>query len=302
MDKKKIIILGEGQIVYDVADRIINSKEFEFGGIITEKKESLPYEFKKYDLGNDPEILIKIKPDVGIALNYHKIIPASVIREVKIMNSHAGILPENRGYHTSGWGFINRDKDLGYSLHLMDEGADSGPVLYTFKYKVDHETTFNEVKESIYKDQKKNILKIVRSYLNGNLMAKHQKIRYPKYFGKRNIADCYIDWSKSSDYIDNFIRALSIPSGPGAFTVYKNKKLIIINSQKYLCEDYIEIPGHVVHKYDERILVKTGDKCLWIDDVVYENRKMKAGNLIKRTGVRLGLNITEEILKRKKIV
>lgn len=300
--KKKILILGTGQIAFDVAEQINNSGNKEFAGFLTEKKLKLPEKFNNYDLGTDIRILLKLKPDVCIALNYHKIIPAEIIGQVKIINSHGGILPKNRGYHASGWGFINMDKELGYSLHLMDEGADSGPVIYTFKYKINTNTTFNDLKEAIYKDQKKNILKIVSNYVDGNIMAKPQKINFPKYFGKRNVADCYIDWSQSSEYINNFIRALSVPSGPGAFTVYKNKKLIITNSDFYDCKNYQEIPGHVLHKENEKVLVKTGDKCLWIEDVIFENREMKAGKLFKSTGARLGINILEEILKQKKII
>ena len=93
-----------------------------------------------------------------------------------------------------------------------------------------------------------------------------------------------------------------IPSGPGAFTVYNNKKLILLASAIYPCEDYVEIPGHVLHKEGDRILVKTGDKCLWIENVIFDNKEMKAGKLIKKTGVRLGLNFSEEILKQKKII
>lgn len=302
MIKKKIIILGGGQITYDIADQIIASSDFILSGILKENNENLSAKYIKYDLGTKINVLKKIKPDACIALNYHKIIPTDVLDKVKIINSHGGILPQNRGYHTSGWGFINMDKELGYSLHLMDNGTDSGPVIYTFKYKMNSGTTFNDLKEAIYKDQRKNILKIIRNYIKGNLIAKPQKIKYPKYYGKRNIADCLIDWSLSSEYIDNFIRALSVPSGPGAFTVYKNKKLIILKSQKYDCEDYQEIPGHVLQKEEERVLVKTGDKCLWIEDVIYENMEMKAGKLFKNTGVRLGINIKEEILKQKKII
>ena len=302
MSKKKIIILGSGQIAFDIAEQIIKYRDLIFGGFITELKLNLPEKFKKYNLGTNTGVLKKLKPDICIALNYHKIIPAIIVKDVRIINSHGGILPENRGYHASGWGFINMDKELGYSLHLMDEGTDSGPVIYTFSYGINSGTTFNDVKEAIYKDQKKNILKIVLSYLKGQIIAKPQQIKFPKYFGKRNIADCYIDWNRSSEFINNFIRALSIPSGPGAFTVYKNKKLIILNSEFYNCEDYTEIPGHILLKEKDRLLIKTGDKCLWLEDVIYENKKVKAGVLIKSIGARLGINMTEEILKRKKIV
>ena len=111
-----------------------------------------------------------------------------------------------------------------------------------------------------------------------------------------------INWNNDAEFIDRFIRALSLPAGPGAFTVYDDKRLIILTSEIYPCDDYFEIPGHVVYKTNDRILVKTNDKCIWIEDVIFKNVVSKAGNVIRKSGVRLGLNITEEILRERNII
>jgi len=302
MSKKNIIILGGSVLALEIGRQIYESQELNLSGFIKEKNEDVLDGFTQFDLGSEIDILKELKPDLCIALDYHRIIPAGIINSFRIINSHGGILPDNRGYHTLGWGFINGYKELGYTLHLMDEGLDSGDIIYTFRYNVNKKTTFTDVKSAIDLDQKKNIVRVVGDYINGKVKTTNQKTKYPKYFTKRNLSDCMIDWNNEAVFIERFIRALSIPEGPGAFTVYNNKRLTILTSEIYQCEDYIEIPGHVVYKTNERILVKTKDKCIWIEDVIYNNVKSKAGSVVRKNGARLGLNITEEILKERKII
>ncbi len=302
MSKKSIIILGGSTLALEIGKQIYDSKKLDLTGFIKEKNEDVLDGFTQFDLGAEIDILNKLKPDLCLALDYHKIIPARIISSFRIINSHGGILPDNRGYHTLGWGFINGYKELGYTLHLMDEGLDSGDIIYTFRYTVKKKTTFTDVKNAIDLDQKKNIVRVIGDYVNGKIKTTRQKTKYPKYFSKRNISDCMIDWNNEAVFIERFIRALSIPAGPGAFTLYNNKLLTVLTSEIYPCEDYIEVPGHVVYKTNERILVKTKDKCIWIEDVIYNNVKSKAGSVIRKNGVRLGLNITEEILKERKII
>jgi len=302
MTKKKIIILGGSPLAKEIGKQIIDSEKLSLSGFVKEKEGDALEGFTEFDLGSDIGILDQLNPDLCIALDYHKIIPAGIINSFRIINSHGGILPDNRGYHTLGWCFINGYRELGYTLHLLDEGLDSGDVIYTFKYIVKKKTTFADVKNAIDLDQKKNIVKVICDYINGKIKSKKQKIRYPKYFAKRNISDCMINWNNDAAFIERFIRALSVPAGPGAFTVYDAKRLTILTSEIYPCKDYHEIPGHVVYKTNARILVKTKDKCIWIEDVIYNNVISKAGSVIKKSGVRLGLNITEEILRERNII
>ena len=302
MIKKKIIILGGSALAKEIGKQIIDSKKLSLSGFVKEKDGDSLEGFTEFDLGSDIRILNELNPDLCIALDYHKIIPEEIIKSFRIINSHGGILPDNKGYHTLGWGFINGYRELGYTLHLMDEGLDSGDVIYTFRYTIKKKTTFTDVKNAIDLDQKKNIVRVTGDYINGKIKSKKQKIRYPKYFAKRNISDCMINWDNDVVFIERFIRALSIPAGPGAFTVYDNKRLTILTSEIYPCEDYFEIPGHVVYKTNDRILVKTKDKCIWIEDVIYNNVVSKAGRVIRKNGVRLGINITEEILRERNII
>ena len=46
------------------------------------------------------------------------------------LNLHCGVLPEYRGHDTIFWALAKRDRDhLGATIHLIDQGADTGAVL-----------------------------------------------------------------------------------------------------------------------------------------------------------------------------
>ena len=47
------------------------------------------------------------------------------------INYHAGITPKYRGQHPAYWAQVERDRDnAGVTVHLVDEGVDTGAVLY----------------------------------------------------------------------------------------------------------------------------------------------------------------------------
>jgi methionyl-tRNA formyltransferase len=46
-----------------------------------------------------------------------------------VLNCHMGILPKYRGMDCTYWCSLNRDRDnIGFTLHLMDAGVDTGPI------------------------------------------------------------------------------------------------------------------------------------------------------------------------------
>jgi methionyl-tRNA formyltransferase len=47
------------------------------------------------------------------------------------INYHAGITPKYRGQHPAYWAQVESDRDnAGVTVHLVDEGVDTGAVLY----------------------------------------------------------------------------------------------------------------------------------------------------------------------------
>ena len=69
----------------------------------------------------------------------------SIIESSKapIINLHISYLPWNRGAHPNFWSFFDCTPS-GVSIHLIDEGVDTGPILYQrYVNFVKEQTTFS---------------------------------------------------------------------------------------------------------------------------------------------------------------
>lgn len=74
-------------------------------------------------------------------------VPASFI------NYHAGITPKYRGQHPVYWALVENDRShAGVTIHLVDEGVDTGAVLYQETVQVsprDNITTYQYVQMAV---------------------------------------------------------------------------------------------------------------------------------------------------------
>ena len=84
------------------------------------------------------------KFDWIICYGYHHIISNEVIKAVKnpIINLHISFLPFNRGCHPNYWSFKERTPK-GVTIHFIDEGIDTGPILIQKKIKFESFDTLN---------------------------------------------------------------------------------------------------------------------------------------------------------------
>lgn len=105
---------------------------------------------KKYALDDNPSadipiIRVKSANDESTIQTIKEINPAVVvvngtrILSTKLLNSvgatlinmHAGITPAYRGVHGGYWALANKDKEhCGVTVHLVDQGIDTGDILY----------------------------------------------------------------------------------------------------------------------------------------------------------------------------
>ena len=84
---------------------------------------------------NDDEtadLLQKLNPDV-IIVNGTGIIKKHILDlcDAPFINMHTGITPKYRGVHGGYWALVNHDEEhCGVTVHLVDEGIDTGSILY----------------------------------------------------------------------------------------------------------------------------------------------------------------------------
>ena len=80
-----------------------------------------------------------LNPDLIVMVSYHAIIKAPLLRkyENKIINAHVAYLPYYRGRAPINWAIINDDDCAGVTVHFIDEGIDTGPIIMQEKVKIE---------------------------------------------------------------------------------------------------------------------------------------------------------------------
>lgn len=90
------------------------------------------------------DLLQIIQPDVVI-VNGTRIISKRILSSINcpIINTHAGITPKYRGVHGGYWALVSEDKkNCGVTVHLVDEGIDTGSILYQDTIEISKKDNF----------------------------------------------------------------------------------------------------------------------------------------------------------------
>jgi methionyl-tRNA formyltransferase len=126
------------------------------------------------------EFLQKINPDL-IVFTGGGIIRKQVleISQMGVLNCHTGWLPRYRGMDVIEWSVLeaeNKSPQVGISLHFMDQGVDTGPILLQEQVPLKFDDTFEQIRLRIEPMMVNLILMGVRGLQEDNLKAEPQKL------------------------------------------------------------------------------------------------------------------------------
>ncbi len=165
-------------------------------------------------------------PTFGFLFAYGKIIPKSIIDFFPkgIINLHPSLLPQYRGPSPVRQALLDCQTTTGFSLMLLDEQLDHGPIIYQHKIPIsptdNHQTLLNK----IITTSLPFLPKIITQYLQNRIIPvpqNHSQATYTKLVRK---SDGQINWNLPDKKLDCFIRAMN--PWPGAFTFVKIKNQI----------------------------------------------------------------------------
>ena len=220
-------------------------------------KNRLPVEERTKLTEEDVEKIQELKPDLIFSINWRRIIPSSIFKIPRYgsLNIHAGLLPKYGGFSPINWAIINGEKEIGVTVHHMEEVVDGGDIISQNKIEVDindtAKTVFDRVLE-LYPEMVLEALNFVESEKEPIKQNKSERFWVTRRFPK----DGKIDWSQDRMKIYNLIRALVDPF-PNAFCYFNNKK-IYIKKAKLLDEDFRGTPGRICAIREEGIIVTCG--------------------------------------------
>ena len=245
----------------------------------------------------DPEFLEALKawkPDMFVVVAF-RMLP-KVVWEIPPMgtfNLHAALLPQYRGAAPINWAVINGDKATGVTTFMIDEGMDTGKIMYREQCLIDPDETVGEVHDKLMNLGSKLVVQTVEAIIEGNAEMRVQRsfiqgseILRPAPKLTREL--CHIDWNGKTRHIYNLIRGLS--PYPAAFTeLEKDGKLIqmkIFKTLKVVGEEYTALleqnglkeatPGTILSDGKTYLAISTADGAISITELQISGKKRMA--------------------------
>ena len=176
------------------------------------------------------------------------------------INYHPSLLPKYRGGSAINWAVINGEKETGVSIHFIDEGVDTGPILLQEKVAIEPDDTVKSLYfDKLYPMGIRMIAEAVQQIREGTAQPVAQDESQASFQPVITPADTVIDWNRSSRQVYNLIRG-SNPS-PGAGSSFHGERLKIFDAERTPETDK---PGTVIGFGDDGFTVATADGSIKI--------------------------------------
>ena len=137
----------------------------------------------------DERLLEEVKQekiDFIVLAGFMRILGTNFIRNFpnKILNIHPSLLPKYPGLNTHKKVLENKDKEHGVTVHLVDEGLDSGPIIGSMKLKVIDGEKESDLEKRIHKIEHYIYPKILSDFQEGKISTTNNIIKIDKVFYK----------------------------------------------------------------------------------------------------------------------
>jgi len=172
----------------------------------------------------------------------------------------------------------------------MDEGLDTGPVLFEMRHAIGERDTAQSLTDALAQLGAKAIVQALANL--PRLSAQPQDASRATYASKISKAEAQIDWSRTNAEIDRQVRAFN--PVPGAETRLEGQALKIWSAKP---AEGAGSPGKVLYSRNSRFLVACGEGALEVLEIQRSSgRRMPIGEFLRGSPVPEGVALGEKPL------
>lgn len=136
---------------------------------------------------NDPATVAAISsrnPDLLVIAGFDQILRPAVrgLPRLEVVNVHPSLLPAYRGPNPVYWVLHNREAKTGVSIHLVDEGIDTGDLLAQQTVDIDTEDTEETLQRRLASKAAEMIVPVLLNLASGDIKPAPQPTEGGSYF------------------------------------------------------------------------------------------------------------------------
>lgn len=199
-------------------------------------------------------------PDLIVCAGWSRLLREEVLKiaPLGVLGYHPARLPRNRGRHPIIWTLVLGLPEAGSTFFIMNEGADSGPIVNQRSIPVRQRETADSLYNRLNDLAAEQLREIAEEIDRTGSFARHpQDHSQATHWRKRTARDGHVDWRMSAIVIDRLVRALSPPYPCAEFFINGSPVRIL---ESNLATGPLDIePGRVLGVDGAHATIMTGD-------------------------------------------
>ncbi|HJX33928.1 MAG TPA: methionyl-tRNA formyltransferase [Desulfatiglandales bacterium] len=212
-------------------------------------------------------------PDIIIVVAFGQILSKEllIIPKWGAINTHASLLPKYRGAAPIQRAVLNNESLTGLTIMRIDEGVDSGPILYQESVPIKKDESAGQLQDRLSGKAGNMLIRFLEIMSEGKVKETVQDHASATYASKIDKDMAMIEWDLDAQRVSSLIRALD-PS-PGAYTTIRGIKVKLF-SPRILDEEYRDpVPGRVIRKRKGILSIETGKGTIEIGEAQCPGKK-----------------------------
>ena len=122
--------------------------------------------------------LEELEPDLIVLAGFMRILPAEIVKRWrwKIVNIHPSLLPAFPGTHAIEKAYEYGVKVTGITIHFVDEGVDTGPIIFQKALEIRKDWSLEKLEEEIHKIEHRYYSVVIQKVLEGKWKAEGRRV------------------------------------------------------------------------------------------------------------------------------
>jgi len=159
----------------------------------------------------EQQVLANLEADIMVVVAYGMLLPKAILETPRLgcINVHGSILPRWRGAAPVERAMLAGDKETGVTIMQMDEGLDTGDMLYKVFTPIEATDTAASLFNRLADLGCDALVETLKQFQQGTITAEAQNGEIATYASKLKKEEGIIDWTASAAEIDLKVRTLS---------------------------------------------------------------------------------------------